>query len=332
MRYHRVGRTDIEVSEIGFGCWTMGGPNWSTADGKPIGWADVDEDDVLAGIKAGLDAGVTHFDNADVYGNGRAERMLRDCLKTLGVSSDRVVIATKVGHFRVTAEHAYEPHHIRRQCEQSLRNLGVEAIDLYYFHHGWFADDGEPGNIHDAAGEMRRLVDKGKVRAVGQSAYAAADFERAVPVVRPDVLQSWAYMLDDQFITEGGPVQKLMNEHGCSFVAFSPLSQGLLLDKFDPDNPPAFDAGDFRGQEPEKFGGDALRALKPRLAALGERFGTSIEERSSLACRFVAAHPNVCSVIPGFRNERQATCNVRGGTDEPLTADELAFCRETMSA
>ena len=331
MRYHTVGTTDIKVSEIGFGCWTMGGPNWSLADGKPIGWADVNEDEVLAGIKAGLDAGVTHFDNADVYGNGRAERMLRDSLKKLGVGSDTVVIATKVGHFKGTAEHAYEPHQIRRQCEQSLRNLGVEAIDLYYFHHGSFAADGRPGNIHDAAGEMRKLVDEGKVRAVGQSAYSDEDFARAVPVVKPDVLQSWAHMLDDRFIRDGGVVQGLMAEHGCSFVAFSPLSQGLLLDKFDPDNPPAFEPGDFRGQEPGKFGREALRSLKPRLASLGERFGTAIEARSSAACRYVAAHPNVCSVIPGFRNERQALCNIRGGQDPSFSEADVAFCREVMA-
>ncbi len=330
MRYHKVGTTDIQVSEIGFGCWTMGGPNWSLADGTPIGWADVDEADVLAGIKAGLDAGVTHFDNADIYGNGRAERMLRDCLAKLGVSPEKLVIATKVGHFRGTSEHAYEPHHIRRQCEQSLRNLGVDTIDIYYFHHGWFVEDGRPGNIHDAAGEMRRLVDEGKVRAVGQSAYSDADFARAIPVVKPDVLQSWANMIQDNFIAPGCEVQRLMDEHVCSFVAFSPLRQGVLLDKFDPENPPSFEAGDIRGQRDDWFGQAALRSLKPKLETLGERFGTSVEERSSAACRFVAAHPNVCSVIPGFRNERQARCNVRAGIDEPMNDADLLFCRDVM--
>src|SRR5690606_3243919 len=102
MNSRSVGRTGIRVSEIGFGCWTMGGPNWDPQTGQQIGWADVDEDDVLAGIRAGLDAGVNHFDNADVYGNGRAERLLRDCLDRLGLlrgaGRDGLVIATKVGH------------------------------------------------------------------------------------------------------------------------------------------------------------------------------------------------------------------------------------------
>ncbi|MEL7471737.1 MAG: aldo/keto reductase [Planctomycetota bacterium] len=332
MRYHKVGRTDIEVSEVGFGCWTMGGPNWSLADGKPIGWGDVDEDDVLAGIKAGLDAGVNHFDNADIYGNGRAERLLRDTLKKLGVSSSELVIATKIGHFKGTASHAYEPFHIRRQCEQSLRNLGVDRIDVYYFHHGSYAPDGEPGNLHEAASTMRALQKEGKVRAIGQSAYSDEDFERAIPVLKPDALQSWASMMSDQFIAPGARVQALMGEHGCSFVAFAPLEKGLLLDKFDPDHPPAFDEGDVRRQLDQKFGAEGLRALRPKLTRLGERFGVTTEDRASAAIRFVAAHEHVGSVIPGFRNERQARCNVRAASDAPMSADDLAFCREVFAS
>lgn len=330
MRYNKIGRTDIEVSEIGFGCWTMGGPNWSLTNGQSIGWADVDEQDVLAGIKAGLDAGVNHFDNADIYGNGRAERMLRDCLKKLGVKHSDVVIATKMGHFRGTSEHAYEPHHIRHQCEQSLRNLGVDAIDIYYFHHGKFGDDGALGNIHEAAEEMRRLVQEGKVRAVGQSAYSDEDFSRAVEVVKPDVLQSWASMLQDNFIRPDGAVQKLMDQNGCTFVGFSPLGQGLLLDKFDPENPPAFEQGDVRSSRAERFTREALLNLKPMIQEIKARFGDSVEDLASASCRFVAGHRNVCSVIPGFRNERQAQCNVRGGTDAPMTEADLAFCREVF--
>ena len=92
MNYRKIGKTGVEVSEISFGCWTMGGPNW--AKGSPIGWGDVNEDEVTAAIKVGLDAGVNHFDNADVYGNGRAERMLARSLDRLGVKSGKLVVAT----------------------------------------------------------------------------------------------------------------------------------------------------------------------------------------------------------------------------------------------
>ena len=248
MRYRAIGRTDIRVSEIGFGCWTMGGPNWSTTTGDPIGWADVNEDDVLRGIKTGLDAGVNHWDNADIYGNGRAERMLSWAFRSLGVKRESQVIATKVGHFRGTALYAYDPQHIRHQCEQSLRNLRTEYIDIYYFHHGTYTGPGYDmaGNLvpdhdylHEAAATIHALVKEGKVRAVGQSAYTDEDFERAVPVLRPDVLQNKANLRYDSFIRPGSRCQRLMEQYGCTFIAFGPLDQGILLDKFDPERPPA---------------------------------------------------------------------------------------------
>src|SRR5580700_10733621 len=203
------------------------GSSW--VNGTPNGWANVDEDEVVRAIKTGLDAGVNHFDNADVYGNGRAERMLARAFKKLGVKSTDYIVATKIGHFPGTAEHAYTPAHIRHQCEQSLINLQRDYIDLYYFHHGSFGD-----HLHSAAETMDKLVKEGKVRLKGQSAYSEDDFEKAVPVVNPQVLQSWAHALDDRFIRPGSRVSKLMEKHGLSFVAFSPLAQALLLDKYDP--------------------------------------------------------------------------------------------------
>lgn len=325
MKQRLVGDSGVSVSEIGFGCWTMGGPNWS--EGNPVGWADVDEDEVLAGIKAGLDAGVTHFDNADVYGNGRAERMLRDCLKKLGVSPGDLTIATKVGWHAGTGVHAYEPHHIRHQCEQSLRNLGVDAIDIYYLHNDLWAEDNQPGNLPNAAETMQALKREGKVRVIGQSSYSDAGFERSVKVLKPQVFQSWASMLFDNFIRPGSMVQELMRENEISYVAFSPLAQGLLLDKFDPENPPKFDKGDVRGGS-EDFAQDRLRQVKPKLEDIKARFGESVEELASTALRYVLGHEHVCSAIPGFRNERQAECNVQASGDAPFNDADLAFCRE----
>ena len=139
MKMRELGQSGVMVSEVSLGCWTMGGLNW--VNGTPNGWANVDEDEVERAIRVAVDAGVNHFDNADVYGNGRAERMLARVLKRLGLNTNDFVIATKVGHFPGTAEHAYEPAHIRHQCEQSLINLQRETIDLYYFHHGSFGDN-----------------------------------------------------------------------------------------------------------------------------------------------------------------------------------------------
>ena len=325
MNYRAIGKTDVKVSEISFGCWTMGGLNF--VDGQPNGWANVDEDEVTAGIKAGLDAGVNHWDNADVYGNGRAERMLARVFDALGVKSTEQVIATKVGHFRGTAAHAYEPAHIRSQCEQSLRNLKRDYVDIYYLHHGDFGPDAKylPG----AADMLETLKKEGKIRLKGQSAYSNADFERAVPIVKPDALQSWAHAMDDQFIRPGAPVQKLMDQYGCTFVAFSPLAQGLLLGKYDPKNPPTFDEGDHR-RGSGNFKADRLEKLAPKIDAIKSRFGQTTDDLAAVALNYVLGRPNVACVIPGFRNERQARCNL-SAAGKALSADEIEFVRTTLA-
>ena len=324
MNYRKLGTTDVSVSEISLGCWTMGGLNW--VNGSPNGWADVQEDEVVSAIKVAIDAGVNHFDNADVYGNGRAERMLARAFSKLGLDSTKFVIATKVGHFPGTASHAYEPAHIRHQCEQSLINLQRDYIDLYYFHHGDFG----PGDclLQEAAATLDALVKEGKVRIKGQSAYSAADFEKTVPVVRPQVLQSWANALDDQFVRPGSAVSHLLEEHQLSFVAFSPLAQGLLLDKFDPEKPPGFEPGDHR-RGSDRFQSAYLRKLKPKLQRLKERFGSEVEDLSSMAQNYILAHPRVACTIPGFRNERQVRCNL-AGLGRTLSVDDMEFIRTTL--
>jgi myo-inositol catabolism protein IolS len=339
MRYRPIGTTDIKVSEIGFGCWTMGGRNWSPVNGAPIGWPEVNEDEVLAGIKAGLDAGMNHWDNADNYGNGRAERMLGRLLKQLGVKRDTQTIATKVGHFRGTAPYAYDPRHIRNQCEQSLRNLQTDSIDIYYFHHGTYIGPGYDDKPHDylpeAAATMHALVKEGKVRAIGQSAYTFEDFERAIPVLKPDVLQNKANLRFDAFIRADSPLQRQMNEHGCTFVAFGPLDQGILLDKFDPDNPPKFGEGEARANRKD-FNPDTLREVRAKLAKVKSRFAQpgvpDIEILSSVASRWVLSHPNVCSAIPGFRNDRQARANLRAAADPPMSVEDAQWLRDLFAS
>jgi myo-inositol catabolism protein IolS len=318
MEYRQLGQSDLKVSEISLGCWTLGGLNW--ADGTPNGWANVNEAEAIQAIHLALDAGVNHFDNADVYGNGRAERLLA---KALGRRRADVVVASKVGHFRGTAEHAYEALHIRHQCEQSLKNLGTDTLDIYYFHHGDFG----PGDRYlDAAIEMiYRLKDEGKIRLIGLSAYSAGDFTRLVPKIRPTVLQSWAHLMDDQFIRPEGPVAKLLAERHMSFVAFSPLAQGLLLAKYDPDHPPQFEPGDYRGAQ-ERFKAEGLRKTNAQVERIKQRFGTSTEDLARVALQYVLAHANVACVIPGFRNPRQVACNL-AAAGKPLTAAEVEHLR-----
>ncbi|MBH54511.1 MAG: hypothetical protein CMI18_09215 [Opitutaceae bacterium] len=326
MEFRRLGNSDIEISEMGLGCWTMGGLN--TDQGKSVGWADVDEDEVVKAVKTAIDYGVNHFDNADVYGNGRAERMLARILKRIGIRSDEMIIASKMGHDAGEYAHAYEPAHIRNKCEQSLRNLDRDHIDIYYLHHGNFGRNNQ--YIQGAADTLDDLVKEGKIRLKGQSAYTAAHFKTSVPVIKPTVLQSWANAMDSQFIEPNGPVGQLMAENKLFFIAFNPLRQATLLDKYDPDNPPQFEEGDHR-RDADKFTHENLLALQPKLKKIKDRFGNSIPELASMALRFVLSFPNVAGVIPGFRNEEQVLANL-SAVNRKLTRGDIAFIKRVLMA
>ncbi len=322
MEYRNVGKTDIKVSEISLGCWTLGGLNW--VNGSPNGWANVDEDEAIKAIHYALDQGVNHFDNADVYGNGRAERMLS---KALGTKSTEVVVATKVGHFPGTAEHAYDALHVRHQCEQSLRNLKRDYIDLYYFHHGDFGQDDK--YVDGAVETVNKLKKEGKIRAIGLSAYSDNDFLRLTPKIKPAVFQSWANAMSDGFIRKGSPVQNLMAAEGISFVAFSPLAQGLLLGKYDKNNPPKFDEGDHR-RGSGGFSSENLAKLEPKIEKLKSRFGSEVRDLARVALQYDLHHAEVCCVIPGFRNQRQVEVNL-SGTGKPLSDEDMDFIREALA-
>jgi len=324
MQYRTINNTDITISEIGLGCWTLGGLNWE--EGRIAnGWSTVDPNEVKDAIAYAVDNGVNHFDNADVYGNGLAERMLADAL---GSKNNEVIIASKVGWFKGTAAHAYEPQHIRQQCEQSLINLKREYVDIYYFHHGDFGE--RDRYLDDACEVMVRLKAEGKIRCIGLSAYSEKDFKRLVPRIKPSVLQSWAHAMDYHFIAPNSPVMQLCEEYGMSFIAFSPLNQGILLGKYTSANPPSFPEGDHR-RASEKFKPEYLAKAEKGIAAVSEMLGDDQEHLVRMALQFVLYHKQVAGVIPGFRNLEQVTMNL-SACDKPLNGREVACIRKAFSS
>ena len=298
----RLGRTDLQVSEISLGCWTIGGPNWN--DGQPVGWQKFDREEAVRALERALELGCNHLDTADVYGNGRSEQLLG---QVLGARRKDLVLATKVGWFRGTAEQAYHPLHIRHQIEQSLYNLKTDYVDIYYFHHGDFGP--RDCYLEPAVELMRRLKEEGKIRFIGQSAYTAEDFARLIPRVDPDVLQSRAHIMDIRMIEPASVVAREIRERDLGFVAFSPLAQGLLLDKFRPEKSPLFEEGDNRRQS-RWFSREFLAELAPRLDSLKSRFGSSPEDLVRVSLQYVLSYPAASCVIPGFRNEAQVEMNL----------------------
>ncbi len=316
MNYRNIGTTEIKVSEISLGCWTLGGD----ADTGSMGWHGADEKDAAEAVAYALERGVNHFDNADVYGMGKAEKMLA---KALGNTGNDVVIASKVGWYKGEFEHAYKAENIRRQIETSLKNLNREYLDIYYFHNCDFGKDDM--YLSEGLSEMRRLQKEGKFRALGLSGYAAADFLRLIPVIKPDCLQSWANILHPEFIKEGSDVAALLEKEKISFVAFNPLSRGLLTGKFSAKNPPVFDKNDVRAGMDE-FKIENMKAFDEKFEKIKERFGSSSEELVRVALQYILFHKTTACAIPGFRNKRQVEINLEGA-DRPLSQDDFDFIK-----
>ena len=155
MQKREIGKTGIMVSEISLGCWTLGGD----VDSGGMGWRGVSDKDADEAINYAVDNGVNHFDNADVYGSGKAEKMLASAL---GAKNKQVIIASKVGWNKNEFENAFDARNIRRQCEQSLKNLKRDTLDIYYFHNCDFGKN--DAYLEGAIAEFHKLRSEGMIK------------------------------------------------------------------------------------------------------------------------------------------------------------------------
>jgi aryl-alcohol dehydrogenase-like predicted oxidoreductase len=167
----RLGRSDLEVSAMGLGCWAIGGPwDWLEPDGStgPVGWGKVDDAESVRAIHYALDAGINFFDTAANYGCGHSERVLA---QAIAGQRDNVILATKFGYVvdeekRIVTETGYEVvPRIRGECEDSLRRLQTDYIDLYQFHR----NDYPPEQAAEVCDVLETLVAEGKIRWYGWS-------------------------------------------------------------------------------------------------------------------------------------------------------------------
>ena len=320
--YRTLGRSGLEVSEIGLGCWAIGGASWR--NGSPVGWSGNNDEESIAGLRRGVALGINHFDTADVYGDGHSERLLAQLLQM--VERERLVIASKVGWFKSTAPHPYHPLHIRQQLEMTLSNLGTDYVDIYYLHNAYFGQD--DAYLAAAAETVHRLRDEGKVRFIGQSAYSYAEFVRVCPTTQPDIIQFNYHALGTPFDAPDADIVGWAEEQNLGMVMFGPLAQGVLLDKFDPDNPPRFGEGDIRAGQPV-FGRARLHDIHARLARIKARFGDEPEDLVRVAEQYCLAQSANAVIIPGFKNPKQVEMNL-SAAGKPLSAEDVAFIRETL--
>jgi myo-inositol catabolism protein IolS len=339
MQMRTLGSSDLAVSEIGIGGWAIGGPD--TNLNMDMGWGDTDDDQSLKGLLKAFELGANHFDTADIYGHGHSERLIGQFLKQ--VPRHTIVIGTKVGYFRGCAPNAYHPLHIRHQLEMSLSNLGTDYIDIYYFHNFHFG-------VHDeyllpAIGMMKRLKEDGKIRYIGlrgpheyaperagKTKNADEKYERfltTAQLVQPTVIQTRYNMISPTFDQSGTDIFQWAEQHHVGIVINKPLGQGLLLDKYDPEHPPLFQAGDHRRNK-RWFQSEGLRALNRRLALLKERFGPTTQDLVRVALQYGLARSPRAVTIPGFKNAGQVAMNL-AAAGHPLSKDDIQFIRTTMA-
>jgi aryl-alcohol dehydrogenase-like predicted oxidoreductase len=333
-----LGKSGIRVSEIGIGCWAIGGADWNL--GLEMGWAEVDSEEAVRGLEAAMDLGANHFDTADVYGHGRSERLIGQALTN--VDRRQVIIGTKVGYFSGTAPNAYHPLHLRHQLEMSLSNLRTEYVDIYYLHN--FNFGANDVYLDDAIDTLNRLKEEGKIRAKGLRGphrYAperlthgeapsdkVTKFQAVAEKVEPDVVQVRYNMLTPSPRVADWDIFRWAEQRKIGVVVNKPLAQGLLLDKYDPFSPPQFAPGDHRRRK-AWFTPEALAILRGRLKPIKMRFGGAPLDLARVALQFCLARSQQCCVLAGFRSVDQVGVNM-SAAGRLLTPDDVSFIREAL--
>ena len=315
MRKVRLGRTGVEVSAIACGTWAHGGPK--KVGKMEVGWAGHDDRKAIDALVAAWESGITHWDTADVYGDGQAERLIGGLWDR--VPRDEIFLASKVGWDPGPYEHFYHPELVERRIDRSLGYLRTDRIDLFYLHH---CDFGPRDRYLDGAVEvLHRARDAGKIRFIGLSDWSSEKVARLAPRVEPEVVQPYRNVVDDSYATSGLASWVEANDAGVAF--FSPLRHGLLLGKYQ--EPTRFAEGDHRNRIAEFGDAAALARLRDCRAAVEGRFAEHPESvLHALTGALLTGVPTGC-VLLGMRRRRHATA--AAGLGEPLSDDDAAWVR-----
>ena len=291
-----LGTNGPEITTVGFGAWAAGGGGWS------FGWGHQDDADSIAAIRHAVSRGVNWIDTAAVYGLGHSEEVVGRAIAELP-RAERPLVFTKCGlrwnpndPMEVSARDS-SPARIRTECEDSLRRLGVEAIDLYQFH--WPDQLGTP--LADSWGEMARLQDEGKVRFIGVSNYDVAGLEGCKAVRHVQSLQPPFSMIRRDV---GATEIPWCRAQGTGVIVYSPMQSGILTDAFSKERVAAMASDDWRKRGPQFQEPSLSRnlALRDALRPIAERHGVSV---SAVAVAWTLAWPGVTGAIVGARSPEQ---------------------------
>lgn len=288
MEKKKLGNSDMELSPIGLGAWAIGGGEWAYS------WGPQDDGDSVAAIHKALELGMNWIDTAPIYGLGHSEEVVAKALK--GVSQ-RPYVFTKLGlRANEKNEVVNDLKQVRQECEDSLRRLQVEAIDLYQMH--WPKPDEE---IEEAWGVMAELQKEGKVRWLGASNFSASQMERVMKIA-PVTSNQPPYSMINRVVED--EVLPFSLKHGIGTINYAPMHSGLLTGAMTKERVANFPEDDFRKraknyQEPLLTRNLELAEF---IGAIGARHGVSA---GVVAIAWTLHNPAVTAAIVGGRNAKQ---------------------------
>jgi aryl-alcohol dehydrogenase-like predicted oxidoreductase len=306
MKTRQLGNSDLFITPVGFGAWAIGGDGWE------FGWGEQDDKASVAAIHRALELGVNWIDTAAVYGMGHSEQVVAYALRTW--SGPRPYVFTKCGlrwDEQGYVHRSLSAKSIRSECEDSLRRLNVDVIDLYQIH--WPTEDLEEG-----VSAMARLQKEGKVRWIGVSNFDVDQMRRAQTIAPITSLQPPYSLVRREVERE---ILPYCGSSGLGAIVYSPMASGLLTGAMTRDRAAILSTSDWRSRDVE-FKEPALSknlALVERLRDVGERHG---RPPGQVAITWTLHNPAVTGAIVGARSARQIEGTV-GAADLHLTDEEI---------
>jgi aryl-alcohol dehydrogenase-like predicted oxidoreductase len=310
MHTQKLGNSDLYITPVGFGAWAIGGSGWEFA------WGPQEDADSIAAIHRALELGVNWIDTAAAYGMGHSEEVVARALATW--SGPRPYVFTKCGlrgDERGQVYKVLKADSIRRECEDSLRRLRVEVIDLYQIH--W--PTGSATETDEGWAAMAQLQREGKVRWIGVSNFDVEQLQRAQAIAPITSLQPPYSLIRREIQAE---ILPFCQREGMGVIVYSPMASGLLTGAMTRERAANLAKDDWRRRDPE-FNEPKLSqnlALVERLRAVGARHGRSPGE---VAIAWTLRHPAVTGAIVGARSSTQVE-GVMGAGDFRLSEEEIA--------